>query len=84
MPVTMEPIASSCVAAVGYDPRNQLLVVEFIKTGLYTYFEVSETVYKRFMSAPSKGAFVNLVFKHTNWPYQKGVVDPAITGAPLE
>jgi hypothetical protein len=81
--VKLEPVSSSCVSSAGYDEQNRILVIDFIKTGVYTYFDVSPDIHSRFMSAPSMGAFVNYVFKSSNWPYQKGYPDAAMT-APLE
>ena len=83
-PVNMQPISSSCVSAAGYDEYNQILIIDFIKTGVYTYFNVKPDMYKAFMDSESKGAFVNKVFKQSNWPYQKGTVDPIVFEAPLE
>lgn len=74
MPVQMQPIASSDVAAAGYDEERMLMVVEFIKSGVYTYFNVTPKIWQAFIDAPSKGRFINFVFKASNWPYQKGTV----------
>jgi KTSC domain-containing protein len=82
--IQLQPVESSCVAAVGYDPTQHLLVVVFHKTGTYTYFNVSEDMYHDFVTAPSLGVYVNKVFKQSNWPYQRGLIPAAMNTAPLE
>ena len=60
----LEPVDSSNVKAVGYDPRRQYLYVQFNPDddnqhgAVYRYAGVMELVYHRFMSAPSKGQFM--------------------------
>jgi hypothetical protein len=57
--MTREPVASSVIAAIGYDPKYQWLEVE-LKTGtLYLYREVPARIHQAFMAALSKGSFYN-------------------------
>ena len=51
-------VASSTIAAIGYDIGSQTLEVEFLNGGLYQYFDVPEGIYTAFMAAPSKGSFL--------------------------
>ena len=52
-----EPVSSSVIAAIGYDPQFQWLEVE-LKTGsLYLYREVPARIHQDFMAALSKGSF---------------------------
>jgi len=54
-----EPVTSSVIAAIGYDPQFQWLEVE-LKTGsLYLYREVPARIHQAFMAALSKGSFYN-------------------------
>ena len=54
-----EPVTSSTIAAIGYDPKHQWLEVE-LKTGrLYLYREVPAHIHQAFMAALSKGSFYN-------------------------
>ena len=82
--IPWQDVESSDVRRVGYIDKQEILVVDFIKTGVYTYFQVKAEVFNTFMRAPSKGAFVNKVFKQSNWPYQKGVPDGAILTGGIE
>lgn len=66
----LTPVRSSNVKAVGYDPDNQMLYIEYLdkdKFGhvnknmpgvLYRYFDVAKNVFNRLMAATSKGEFV--------------------------
>ena len=54
-----EPVTSSAIAAIGYDPQFQGLEVE-LKTGsLYLYREVPAHIHRAFLAALSKGSFYN-------------------------
>jgi len=50
-------ISSSKIRAVGYDPKSQVLEVEFNDGRVMAYSGVSPEVYRRFMAAPSPVAF---------------------------
>lgn len=63
MNVDMQPVASSNVAAIGYDAVNEDVYVEFIGSGLYVYNSVPLPVFQDFESAPSKGSFVHQILK---------------------
>ena len=57
--MTREPVASSVIAAIGYDPKYRRLEVE-LKTGTrYLYREVPAHIHQAFMAALSKGSFYN-------------------------
>jgi hypothetical protein len=53
------PVTSSTISSVYYDPRTQTLEVEFHSGAVYQYFDVPQSVYDAFMSAESKGVFLN-------------------------
>ncbi len=50
-------ISSSRIRAVGYDPRAQLLEVEFNDGRVLAYSGVSPEVHRSFMAAPSPVSF---------------------------
>lgn len=50
-------VSSSNIRSIGYDPKSQILEVEFLNGGIYQYHDVPESVYERLMSASSKGRF---------------------------
>ena len=55
--MTLQPINSSSLAAIGYDADTQTLTVEFRKSGTYEFFEVPESIYQELMSAGSHGEY---------------------------
>lgn len=52
------PVSSSNIASIGYDQKTQTLEVEFLKSGVYQYFDVPQAVYEEFISAESKGKYL--------------------------
>jgi hypothetical protein len=50
-------ISSSKIRAVGYDPKNESLEIEFSDGRVVAYSGVSPEVHRRFMSAPSPVSF---------------------------
>jgi hypothetical protein len=53
-----DSVSSSNLASIGYDVNNEILEVEFLKSGdLYQYFDVPTNVYKELMNAPSHGVY---------------------------
>ncbi len=54
-----EPVISSNVASVGYEPQTMTLEVEFLDGGLYQYFDVPEAEYAGLISADSIGGYLN-------------------------
>lgn len=50
-------ISSSKIRAVGYDPKNQVLEIEFNDGRVLAYSGVSPEVHRRFMAAPSPVSF---------------------------
>ena len=59
-----EPVSSSNIAAVGYDADTATLEVEFLKSGIYQYYNVPEFLYEQMMAAGSVGKFFNAEIKH--------------------
>jgi len=50
-------VRSSNLAAVGYDPKQRLLEVEFRHGGVYQYKHVPPDLHRGLMSAPSIGSY---------------------------
>ena len=57
------PVSSSDLASVGYDPRKQLLEVEFHSGGTYQYSNVPADVYEGLMQAGSHGRYFHAHIK---------------------
>ena len=55
-----QPVSSSSLASIGYNPDSETLEVEFVKNGqVYEYYNVPQFMYDRLMEAPSLGIFFN-------------------------
>lgn len=50
---------STNVKAIGYDPINLTLRVEFHSGGLYDYEGIANFLYEELVAAPSKGKFIS-------------------------
>jgi len=55
---------SSNVKSIGYDPKNQILEIEYHGGRVYQYQPISKVGYKLLMSAESKGKFLNSHIKY--------------------
>ena len=49
---------SSNIAGFGYDPKTEVLTVEFNNGGRYNYFDVPEHIYEGMRGASSKGQYL--------------------------
>lgn len=58
-----EPVSSSNIVSVGYEPDSETLEVEFKKSGIYQYFNVPSFLHERLMMADSVGRFFNAEIK---------------------
>jgi KTSC domain-containing protein len=65
-----EPVSSSNLVSVGYEPESETLEVEFKNTGVYQYFNVPTFMHERLMSADSVGKFFNSDIKYA-YAYSK-------------
>jgi len=52
-----QPVVSSDLASIGYDPTTQTLEIEFKATGIYRYFSVPADVFESLRTTPSPGKF---------------------------
>ena len=63
-------VASSNIAAVGYDGNTQTLEVEFLSGSIYQYFGVPQNMYDQLTAAGSKGRFLNTYIKNA-YPFSR-------------
>lgn len=54
-----EPVNSSNLASVGYNPGSETLEVEFRNGNIYEYYNVPQFMHERLMQAGSVGTFFN-------------------------
>ena len=55
-----QPVASSLIRSVGYDPAGSILEIELVEPNrVYTFYDVPFSVYDELMEAPSKGTYFN-------------------------
>jgi hypothetical protein len=55
-----QPVSSSSLASVGYNPDSETLEVEFVVSGkVYEYYNVPQFMYDRMLEASSIGQFFN-------------------------
>ena len=66
-----EPVRSSNLKSVGYDPSNSILEVEFHGGRIYNYFKVPLKIYDELMKASSKGTFLDKNVKKRGFDYKK-------------
>lgn len=64
-------VNSTSLAAVGYDPEQKILEIEFHDQRIYHYFGVSEELYTGLMAAESHGKYFDLYIKKAGYPYQR-------------
>jgi hypothetical protein len=53
------PVASSMIAAAGYDSKNRILIVLYNSGRAYEYFQVPPEEFQGLMKADSKGKYMN-------------------------
>jgi hypothetical protein len=59
-----EPVQSSVVSAVGYDPDTNVLEIEFVEGYSYRYFAVPASMHAAFLAAGSLGTFFAQRIRH--------------------
>lgn len=63
-------LESRAISIVDYDPEQEVLKVEFVERGTYTYSGVSLDTYVDFATAESQGRYFNLYIRD-KYPYEK-------------
>lgn len=68
-----EPVSSSIIRSIGYDPNIQTLEVEFSNGGVYQYANVPIELHEALMSAGSHGSFFGTEIRRYPdvYPYTK-------------
>jgi KTSC domain len=67
-----EPVRSSVIRSVGYDPKATTLEIEFTTKLVYDYFRVPRAKFNALISADSKGRFFNAhVRDHYDYEQQR-------------
>ena len=66
-----DPVTSTSIRSIGYDSESRKMEVEFIKGAVYTYSDVSETVYNSLMTSESIGGAFSKLGKGGGFPYEK-------------
>lgn len=57
--ISMTPVDSDAIAAIGYSDTLNVLQIDFKKGSRYRYLNVNPFIFEAFQSAPSKGRFFN-------------------------
>lgn len=70
-----EPVSSSNIRAIGYDPNTQVLEVEFTNGSVYQYANVPNELHEALMSAGSHGSFFGTEIRRypNQYPFQRVV-----------
>lgn len=58
-----DPVNSSSLNSVGYDPKRQILEVEFVDGDVYQYFDIPRQTYEEFLQTDSMGQYMNWQIK---------------------
>ena len=66
-----EPVASEAMRSVGYDPRRQLLEIEFADGDVYQYLDVPQELHIDLMQAASHGEFFARHIRDAGFEYRK-------------
>ena len=56
-------IKSSNLRSIGYDPKSQILEIEFNNGSIYQYLRVLPLIYESLMESASKGSYLNKCIK---------------------
>jgi hypothetical protein len=67
----MIPVASSNIAAVGYDPETSEMDVQFLNGSVYRYFNVPESYFHDMLGASSKGSYHHHYIKKGGFDCQR-------------
>jgi hypothetical protein len=65
-----QPVSSSNLQSVGYDPSSSVLEIAFHNGGVYQYSGVPSAVHQALINAGSKGQYFAARIKHS-FPYRK-------------
>jgi DNA polymerase len=57
------PVKSSAIRKLRYDPKKELLDIDFVREKIYRYPKVKSAEYKELLAANSTGTYINRIFK---------------------
>lgn len=66
-----QPVVSSNLDSVGYDPGSSTLEVEFKNGSIYQYHGVPQSLYSGLMAASSQGTYLNQHVKKGGYSYTR-------------
>jgi hypothetical protein len=62
-------VDSSHIADISYRDKDNTLIITWKNGKRYEYANVDKSIYDEFLAAPSKGVYLNTVFKPMKLPY---------------
>lgn len=68
--IPLQPIESTMFRAVGYDPRQRILELEFNDRRVYRYYRVPARIYRELLTAESSGLYFQDAIRGV-YPYEK-------------
>jgi hypothetical protein len=69
---------STVIAAMTYDTESRALTIVYRgNRGVYRYYDVPTEEYAAFRAAPSKGTYLNEIFKTKNYRFER--IHPPVT-----
>ena len=71
LPIELCPVESSALVAVGYDPAQMTLYVEFHQGMVYAYSCVPPEVHTALLRADSLGGYLEGTIKRSNYPFKR-------------
>jgi hypothetical protein len=69
--VEYQPVTSTSVAAIGYDPDTNTLGVRFLNGGEFHYYGVSADVFEGMKAATSVGRYLDQYIKKAGYQYAR-------------
>lgn len=65
-------VTSSVITSMSYEAKKRLLTLTYRENkGTYQYFEVPPEEWAAFQAAPSKGTYLNEIFKSKGYRYTR-------------
>jgi hypothetical protein len=59
-----QPVESSMISSIGYDPNSSTLEIEFNSGAVWQYYDFSESLWYEFLDSESKGKFFHREIKN--------------------
>lgn len=68
--MTYQPVSSSCIAEIGYEPSHRTLAIRFRGGREYCYADIAPEMYQALLAAASIGSYFNARVRNA-YPYQR-------------